>query len=238
LRYLATDTSVQGSGAGTILLRAAESRLASIGAEQFWANGRDTALGFYERVGWQKVPGSEHLSAETQLPHTVIYRVIRRDDPVVDGWATASDAAVLASLREEMFFSAALRSFDSAWVSASESYFADELAAGTVIATVARTTDGEIVSCVAATLRRMAPTPAVPTGNSAYLHSVSTRPSYRRRGIARRLTTTLIDELTARGVERAELHATREGEPLYESLGFEVRTHSPEMRRLLGAQPS
>lgn len=237
LRYLATDADVQGGGAGTLLLRAAESRLASLGAEQLWANGRDTALGFYERVGWRTIPRSEHLSEETQLPHTVIYRVIRRDDPVEYGWATPEDAAVLASLREEMFFAIALRTFDSAWVAASESYFADEIAAGSVIVAVARAA-GEVVSCAAATLRRSAPTPGMPHGRAAYLHSVSTRPAFRRRGISRRLTTTLLDELAARGVERAELHATPDGEPLYRSLGFEPRWGSPELRRRLDGPPS
>jgi GNAT superfamily N-acetyltransferase len=236
LRYLATDVDVQGSGAGTLLLRAAESRLASVGAEQFWANGRDTALGFYRRVGWSPIPGSEHLSAETQLPHTVIYRVIRRTDEVTCDWATLADVPALSSLREEMFFSLALRPFDPLWIVECASYFADEVTAGSVIASVARASDGEVVACAAATLRRVAPTPAIPHGRSAYIHSVSTRPAFRRRGLSRRLTTMLLDELRARGFERAELHATSEGEPLYHSLGFSPRS-SPEWRLSLIPSP-
>lgn len=236
LRYLATDVEIQGTGAGTLLLRAAESRLASVGGEQFWANGRDTALGFYTRVGWHLIPGSEHLSAETQLPHTVIYRVIRRTEEVSYDWATVADAPALASLREEMFFSVALRQFDPLWITESASYFADEIAAGSVIVNVARANEGEVVACAAATLRRAAPTPGVPRGRSAYVHSVSTRPAFRRRGLSRHLTTTLLDELRVRGYERAELHATAEGEPLYQSLGFTPRW-SPELRLSLIPPP-
>jgi GNAT superfamily N-acetyltransferase len=76
LRYMATDFDVQGRGYGSVVLEAAEAALRELGAEQVWANGRDTALGFYRATGWQTVEGSEHLSPETQLPHTVIYKLL------------------------------------------------------------------------------------------------------------------------------------------------------------------
>jgi GNAT superfamily N-acetyltransferase len=71
---MATDFDVQGRGYGATVLDVAEDELRALGVEQMWANGRDTALGFYERLGWLKVDGSEHLSPETQLPHTVIFK--------------------------------------------------------------------------------------------------------------------------------------------------------------------
>jgi GNAT superfamily N-acetyltransferase len=74
LRYMATDFDVQGRGYGARVLAFAEDDLRENGAEQVWANGRDTALGFYEAVGWLRVEGSEHLSHETSLPHTVIFK--------------------------------------------------------------------------------------------------------------------------------------------------------------------
>ncbi|HUX03915.1 MAG TPA: GNAT family N-acetyltransferase [Acidimicrobiales bacterium] len=76
LRYMATDFDVQGCGYGARVLEVAESELRALGTEQVWANGRDTALGFYRATRWQCVEGSEHLSPETQLPHTVIYKVL------------------------------------------------------------------------------------------------------------------------------------------------------------------
>lgn len=74
LRYMATDFDFQGRGYGTRVLAFAEDDLRDLGVEQLWANGRDTALGFYEAVGWLRVEGSEHLSPETMLPHTVIFK--------------------------------------------------------------------------------------------------------------------------------------------------------------------
>jgi GNAT superfamily N-acetyltransferase len=74
LRYMATDFDQQGRGLATTVLRAAERDLIALGVQQVWANGRDTALGFYRATGWRLIEGSEHLSPETSLPHTVIVR--------------------------------------------------------------------------------------------------------------------------------------------------------------------
>lgn len=76
LRYMATDFDVQGHGYGAMVLEVAEEELKRIGAQRVWANGRDTALGFYRRNGWTVVEGSEHLSPETQLPHSVIFKIL------------------------------------------------------------------------------------------------------------------------------------------------------------------
>ena len=72
LRYMATDPRVQGRGYGAGVLAAAERHLSSEGVTRLWANARDSALGFYRRLGWRVIAGSEHISAETQIPHTVI----------------------------------------------------------------------------------------------------------------------------------------------------------------------
>jgi len=74
LRYMATDVDVQGRGYGAKVLVVAQEELARQGVEQLWANGRDTALGFYFALGWSAIEGSEHVSSETGLPHTVIVK--------------------------------------------------------------------------------------------------------------------------------------------------------------------
>jgi len=76
LRFMATDADVQGRGLGSTLMGEAEEELRRMDVEQLWANGRDSALPFYRSIGWSVVAGSEHLSAETQLPHTVIYKIL------------------------------------------------------------------------------------------------------------------------------------------------------------------
>lgn len=233
LRYLATEAFARGRGAGSLLLRAAETRLGSLGVDQLWANGRDSALGFYDREGWRRLAGSEHVSRETGLPHTVIVKDLRRFDDWRVDWATPHDADALTDLREEMYFSIRLREFPGPWLDGARRYFATELEDGRVIATVARLDSGEVVACAAAILRRLPPTPVFPEGADAYVHSVSTRPAHRRRGISRVLMSHLVAELERRGVERVELHATDQGEDMYRDLGFGSRGGGAEMRLAL-----
>ena len=74
LRYMATEHELQGHGYGAIVMAFAEHELVAEGAQQLWANGRDTALGFYRATGWEVLEDSAHLSPETQLPHHVIVK--------------------------------------------------------------------------------------------------------------------------------------------------------------------
>ena len=77
LRYMATDFDVQGLGFGALVLDYAQGELRELGAQQIWANGRDSALGFYLRTGWSTLEGSEHLSPETNLAHTIIFKKLQ-----------------------------------------------------------------------------------------------------------------------------------------------------------------
>ena len=74
LRYVATEADERGRGYGARLLAFGEVELRRCGAQLVWANARDSALAFYIREGWTVVAGSEHLSRETQLPHTRIFK--------------------------------------------------------------------------------------------------------------------------------------------------------------------
>jgi GNAT superfamily N-acetyltransferase len=71
LRGMAVEEGAQGRGVGSAILVAAVDRLRELGAEVLWANGRDTALGFYERHGWEVV-GDGFLTGEVPLPHHVV----------------------------------------------------------------------------------------------------------------------------------------------------------------------
>jgi ribosomal protein S18 acetylase RimI-like enzyme len=155
---------------------------------------------------------------------------------VTVGWATVEDAPALAALREEMYFSIRLREFDAEWIGESVRFFREELGGANQVVAVARDPEGVVVSSAAATFRRVGPTPVIPRGLVAYVHSVSTRPDFRRRGIARELMALVVEEVDRRGYERVELHATDQGEAIYTDLGFEVRSHSPEMRLDLRAR--
>jgi len=66
-----------------------------------------------------------------------------------------------------------------------------------------------------------------PVCRRATILNVYTEPEYRRRGIARQLMETIIAWCKEERFARVTLHASDQGKPLYESLGFEP---SNEMR--------
>jgi len=66
-----------------------------------------------------------------------------------------------------------------------------------------------------------------PTPRRAWIHSLYVEPSFRRQGIGRRLTETMVAWCREQGFRWIYLHASEQGRPLYESLGFEP---SSEMR--------
>lgn len=70
-RGMAVDDAWQGAGVGTLLMRAVVDAARGRGAEVVWANGRDTALGFYERMGF-RVVGDGFVDDEMHLGHHVV----------------------------------------------------------------------------------------------------------------------------------------------------------------------
>jgi len=55
---------------------------------------------------------------------------------------------------------------------------------------------------------------------TAHVNAVYVRPSYRRRGIGKRLVELAVSWARERGCARVRLRASDEGRPLYEQLGF------------------
>jgi ribosomal protein S18 acetylase RimI-like enzyme len=68
LRSMAVDPALQGGGVGRLLVDAAVERLRAAGMQRVWCNARDTAIGFYERLGWT-VTGPGFIEDVTGLPH-------------------------------------------------------------------------------------------------------------------------------------------------------------------------
>jgi len=65
----------------------------------------------------------------------------------------------------------------------------------------------------------------------ALILNVYTEPDFRRKGLARELMLLMIGWLREQGFHGVALHASAEGRPLYESLGFQATN---EMRLRLG----
>ena len=91
--------------------------------------------------------------------------------------------------------------------------------------------DGRPVATAALMWFEHPPVPANPSGVEAYIFNVYTRPEARHMGLARALIERLIAEARTAGVGRIWLRASREGRPLYESLGF--RAQDDDMRLTL-----
>ena len=71
LRGMAVDPAAQQRGVGRHLVLSAIERVRADGVDVLWASARDTALGFYERLGMEVV-GDGYLTDDTQLPHHVV----------------------------------------------------------------------------------------------------------------------------------------------------------------------
>jgi ABC-type nitrate/sulfonate/bicarbonate transport system ATPase subunit/GNAT superfamily N-acetyltransferase len=78
LRGMAVASHVQGTGLGAQLLEAGCILASQRGAQVLWARARDTALGFYQRAGWQVI-GDGYIDATTALPHHDVVHHISDD---------------------------------------------------------------------------------------------------------------------------------------------------------------
>jgi GNAT superfamily N-acetyltransferase len=80
--------------------------------------------------------------------------------------------------------------------------------------------DGTVVASAIVTLQPWLPHPRFPSGVRPYFHSVHTDPAHRGRGIARRLTEVALGWARGQGFTTFVLHASEQGRPIYERLGF------------------
>jgi ribosomal protein S18 acetylase RimI-like enzyme len=136
--------------------------------------------------------------------------------------ATAADAALLASHRQAMF--AAIGGIDQSVLdavrNASEPWTARMIGEGKYLGWIT-SEDGRPIASAGMLILDWPPHPFDPSGESrAYLLNVFVEPEYRRRGLARELVALCMAEARRRRIRVVSLHASREGRPLYESLGF------------------
>jgi GNAT superfamily N-acetyltransferase len=147
--------------------------------------------------------------------------------------ATAGDAGVLARHRADMFRDMDQLSDDlrDTLVEAARAYFAAAVPDGRYVAWLAEA-EGEIVAGAGLQLRELLPRPEpsgtrLMRGPQGLILNVFTEPAWRRRGVAAALMRELLRWCRASGIESVVLHASADGRPLYEKLGF---TPTNEMR--------
>ena len=148
--------------------------------------------------------------------------------------ATIADLATLTHHRLRMFRDMGELSErnEPALARASESFFRAALASGEYLAWLAAlpSAPSRVVAGAGLWLRPMIPRPRadeVVQGLEALIVNVYTEPDFRRRGIAALLVRHALEYTRDHRITRVLLHASKEGRPLYESLGFVSTT---EMR--------
>lgn len=79
---------------------------------------------------------------------------------------------------------------------------------------------GEVAAGVGVWIQEWQPLPVDTSERRGYVLNVYTAPRYRRRGLARRLMTMLLDACRNQGINSLVLHSSDEARHLYESMGF------------------
>jgi len=140
--------------------------------------------------------------------------------------ATAADAPVIASHRAKMFRDMGDLPPDQFqnMVAAARRDLTALLAAGTYVGWLAAPTadPATVIAGAGIQLRPMLPRPgkSIREGPEAIVVNVYTEPDWRRRGVARCLMERIIEWSRLHQVAKLVLHASTDGRPLYEQLGF------------------
>jgi GNAT superfamily N-acetyltransferase len=138
--------------------------------------------------------------------------------------ATADDHGEVLRLR--LAFVADVRgvdiaTFEPAFIDATQAYLDDVDRLGRIRTWLATTEGGASAVGIISVLRNDAPPlPEELLAHEGYVVNLWVDPGARRKGLARRLLQTALDDAPAWGLRRAYLFATEEGRPLYEQTGF------------------
>jgi GNAT superfamily N-acetyltransferase len=121
---------------------------------------------------------------------------------------------------------------EASLAAAFHSWLADLMPSGAYVAWVVdmeREGHGtEIVSGGGATIIPWPPGPRYPGTRLAFVYNVYTEPEHRGRGLARRVMDEIHGFCRSEGIGSLALNASTFGQPLYESIGYQV-TRSPMM---------
>ena len=141
--------------------------------------------------------------------------------------ATAKDVELLARTRVEFFADMNKDMTDeekAAIYAQNRQYFEETFADGTFLAWLAF--DGDtLVATSGVSFFRTPPKRRNPTGRTAYISNMFTKPEYRGRGVATRLFALSVELACEHGCGKVTLHASDMGRPIYEKFGFN-ETHS------------
>ena len=75
LKGMAVAENLQGAGLGALLIDAGMALAKERGATIAWARARDSAMGFYERLGFAST-GVGFMDGPTAMPHHIVVRTL------------------------------------------------------------------------------------------------------------------------------------------------------------------
>ena len=143
--------------------------------------------------------------------------------------ATTDDLDVVLRHRRRMFEDMGFRDEGALdrMIAVSTPLLSRGLADGTYRGWLAEDPEDGVVAGGGVIVLQFQPHPRDPRPRRAWVVNMFTEPAHRRRGLARRLVQTMVDWCRADGMTTLYLHASDDGRPLYESLGFQANN---EMR--------
>ena len=137
--------------------------------------------------------------------------------------ATVEDISIIVHHRKMMFTDMGLD--DHALIDRMEAPFrvwlAERLANRTYHGWFAVGVDGQVIGGAGLWIYNWIPSPLAPQTARGYILNVYTEPGHRQQGIARRLVEEILEYCREQGLKNVLLHASAQGRPIYESLGFE-----------------
>ena len=138
--------------------------------------------------------------------------------------ATLADADVLVRQRIGMFTDMQVPLDAAALDAAFRAWLTETMDAGTYRAWLVETAGGEVAGGGGITIIPWPPGPQYAGDRLAFVYNVYTERPHRRRGLARLIMDTIHDWCRAEGITSVALNASRDGKPLYQSMGY---TESP-----------
>lgn len=142
--------------------------------------------------------------------------------------ATIADVDILVRHRILMFTEMGVP-LDAAELDAAfRAWLAEMLPAGTYRAWLVEDAGGAVAGGGGITIIPWPPGPRYVGDRLAFVYNVYTEAAHRRRGLARQIMNTIHDWCRAEGISSLALNASRDGQPLYESMGY-AESSSPMM---------
>ena len=142
--------------------------------------------------------------------------------------ATLADADVLVRHRVAMFTDMGVPMDVAALEAAFRAWLHDVVPAGTYRAWLAETSSGAVVGGGGISILPWPPGPQYPGDRLAFVYNVYTEPAHRQRGLARLVMDAIHAWCRDAGITSMALNASRDGQPLYTSMGY-AESPSPMM---------